>query len=212
MTFFQRTAYSSIAIMITIVAVSSTVISFASAFTVPYNHQINHNYRRNPSSSSLHAIPIFPSIPPAASTLSQSILINLDTVIDITDTSASISTPAIEVTTAATSAGIEEAFTDEIVFFDPTIQILAITSLVLILLAAAAKFFLNQMDAAIENVLVDFERTLKTKYASRWVSIENKLEGLVEPERAQVLFQIMEDLQEREPDFMAQVNRDMNKN
>lgn len=68
------------------------------------------------------------------------------------------------------------------------------------------------MDAAIENVLVDFERTLKTKYASRWVSIENKLEGLVEPERAQVLFQIMEDLQEREPDFMVQVNRDMNKN
>jgi len=81
---------------------------------------------------------------------------------------------------------------------------------VVVLLAILAKFFLNQMDAAIEKVLVDFESTMKRKYESRWVSIEAKLEGLSEPERSQKLFEIMEGLQQTEPMFMEKVNRDMN--
>lgn len=105
--------------------------------------------------------------------------------------------------------GFEDAFQDDIVLFDSTIQLLAIGFGVLVVLALAAKFLLNQMDSAIEKVLVEFETTMKGKYASRWVSIEAKLDGLVEPERSQRLFAIMEELQVSEPDFMAQVNRDM---
>jgi len=106
-------------------------------------------------------------------------------------------------------SGIEDAFTDEIVLMDPTIRLLLTGFGVVVVLAIAAKFFLSQMDSAIEKVLVEFETTMRRKYASRWVSIEAKLDGLVEPERAQRLFSIMEELNQSEPDFMAKVNRDM---
>ena len=105
---------------------------------------------------------------------------------------------------------LEDAFTDEIDFLgDSTVQLLFAGFGVLVILFLVAKFFLNQMDAAIENVLVDFENTMKTKYESRWVSIEAKLEGLDEPERSQKLFEIMEGLQQTEPVFMEKVSRDM---
>ena len=65
------------------------------------------------------------------------------------------------------------------------------------------------MDEAIEKVLVEFENTMKGKYPSRWVSMEAKLDGLVEPERSQRLFAIMEELQASEPQFMAKVNSEM---
>ena len=64
----------------------------------------------------------------------------------------------------------------------------------------------NKCRVSIEKVLVEFESTMKRKYASRWVSIAAKLEGLDEPERSQKLFAIMEQLQETEPQFMAKVN------
>ena len=115
----------------------------------------------------------------------------------------------IDTITENVPAGFEDAFTDEIVLFDDTIKLLVIGLAVVIVLAVGAKFFLNQMDAAIEKVLVDFENTMKTRYQSRWVSIEAKLDGLDEPERSQKLFLIMEQLQESEPDFMAKVNRNM---
>lgn len=109
----------------------------------------------------------------------------------------------------AVDKGIEEAFQDDIIYFDSTIQLIGGAAIVLVLLAAAAKFFLDKMDEAIEKVLVDFERTMKDKYASRWVSIEAKLDGLQEPERSQKLFSIMEELQTSEPQFMDKVNKDM---
>jgi uncharacterized Fe-S cluster-containing radical SAM superfamily enzyme len=65
------------------------------------------------------------------------------------------------------------------------------------------------MDDAIEKVLTEFEVVMKEKYQSRWVSIESKLDGLEEPQRSQRLFQIMENLQQTEPDFMDKVNKDM---
>ena len=46
-------------------------------------------------------------------------------------------------------------------------------------------------------------------YATRWVSIDAKLEGLEEPQRSQRLFEIMEGLQQSEPAFMEKVNRNM---
>lgn len=106
-------------------------------------------------------------------------------------------------------AGFDDAFTDELVFFDPTIRLLLTGFGVFVVLALIAKFLLGQMDGAIEKVLVEFEGTMRAKYASRWVSIEAKLEGLDEPERSQRLFQIMEKPEQDESDFMAQVNRDM---
>ncbi len=106
---------------------------------------------------------------------------------------------------------LEDSFSDEIDFLgDSTVQLLFVGFGVVVVLAILAKFFLNQMDAAIEKVLVDFESTMKRKYESRWVSIEAKLEGLGEPERSQKLFEIMEGLQQTEPMFMEKVNRDMN--
>ena len=103
-----------------------------------------------------------------------------------------------------------DSFTDEIdVFGDPTVRALTIGFGVLVILATAAKFFLNQMDSAIEKVLLDFESTMKRNYASRWVSIEAKLDGLEEPMRSQKLFEIMEGLEQDEPAFMEMVKGDM---
>ena len=124
-------------------------------------------------------------------------------------TQEAINSVLVESGRATASGGVEEAFKDDIVLFDSTIQLLAIGFGILVLLAVGAKSLLNSMDAAIENVLEDFETTLKAKYPSRWTSIETKLDGLQEPERSQTLFQIMEQLQETEPTFMEQVNRDM---
>eukprot|EP00594_Rhizosolenia_setigera_P007842 CAMPEP_0178968518 /NCGR_PEP_ID=MMETSP0789-20121207/18317_1 /TAXON_ID=3005 /ORGANISM="Rhizosolenia setigera, Strain CCMP 1694" /LENGTH=73 /DNA_ID=CAMNT_0020654493 /DNA_START=71 /DNA_END=292 /DNA_ORIENTATION=- len=62
---------------------------------------------------------------------------------------------------------------------------------------------------AIEKVSVDFETTMKAKYPSRWVSIESKLDGLEGPKRSQKLFEIMEELEASESQFMEQVIRDM---
>lgn len=107
------------------------------------------------------------------------------------------------------NAMTSDAFTDEIVLFDDTIKVFLFSSVLFVILALIGKFFLNQMDSAIEKVLRDFESTMKKKYASRWVSIETKLKGLKEPDRSQKLFEIMEELQKTEPDFYAKVNEDM---
>lgn len=101
-----------------------------------------------------------------------------------------------------------DAFTDEIVLFDDTIKIILFSFTAFVVLALVAKFFLNQMDSAIEKVLIEFESTLKTKYASRWVSIEAQLKGLNEPERSQKLFVIMEEMQKKEPEFYAKLMGD----
>ena len=111
---------------------------------------------------------------------------------------------------AESDVAFEDAFTDEVdLFNDPTIRLLLVGFGVFVVLAVVAKSLLNQMDAAIEKVLVEFETTMKSKYASRWVSIEAKLEGLEEPQRSQRLFEIMEGLQQSEPAFMEKVNRNM---
>jgi hypothetical protein len=105
---------------------------------------------------------------------------------------------------------LEDSFQDDIdLFGDPTIRALVIGFGVLVILATLAKFFLNQMDSAIEKVLVDFESTMKKKYESRWNTIEANLDGLAEPERSQRLFEIMEGLEQSEPAFMEKVKREM---
>ena len=116
----------------------------------------------------------------------------------------------IQTTNNENDIAFEDAFTDQINFFDDSIiQLILVSFSIVISLSFIFKFFLNQMDNAIEKVLIDFENTMKKNYASRWVSIEAKIDGLNETERSQMLFEIMEKLQKEEPYFMEQVNQDM---
>ena len=66
------------------------------------------------------------------------------------------------------------------------------------------------MDNAIEATLLDFETTMKRFHTKRWEKkIAPQLEGLGDDERAQKLFDIMEQLQKEDPEFMAKVNNQM---
>ena len=110
---------------------------------------------------------------------------------------------------AADDIGIEEAFNDDIQFLDPTIKLELGIFGVVVLLLLAANALLGQMDSAIEKVLADFERAMKSKYASRWIEIEEELDGLEGAERTQKLGAIMERMQNEEPKLMERINADM---
>lgn len=105
--------------------------------------------------------------------------------------------------------GIEEAFKDDIQFLDPTIQLELGIFAAVVLLLVAANALLGQMDGAIEKVLGDFEKVMKNKYASRWIEIEEELEGLNGAERTQKLGIVMDRMQKDEPKLMEKVNADM---
>jgi hypothetical protein len=109
---------------------------------------------------------------------------------------------------AAASAA---AFSDSIVTFDGTIQTMVIVFGVVVLILAGMKAYSGQMDAAIEEVLVDFEATLKRSYPQRWQVVEEKLQGLGGDERDIELLRIMEELQQKEPAFMTQLTKKMGK-
>ena len=111
--------------------------------------------------------------------------------------------------TASDDIGIEEAFKDDIQFLDPTIKLELGIFAAVVLLLVAANFLLSQMDNAIESVLSDFEEVMKNKYASRWIEIEEELEGLDGAERTQKLGIIMDRMQKDEPRLMEKVNVDM---
>jgi hypothetical protein len=94
---------------------------------------------------------------------------------------------------------------------DPTVRGMVGGLAVVVVLLLLAKFVFTQMDAAMETVLGEFETTLQEKYPNRWTKMEDQylLATLTEPERSQRLLQIMEQLQQEDPKFMAQVNQDM---
>ena len=110
---------------------------------------------------------------------------------------------------ASDDIGIEEAFKDDIQFLDPTIQLELGIFAAVVLLLVAANALLGQMDGAIEKVLGDFEKVMKNKYASRWIEIEEELEGLNGAERTQKLGIVMDRMQKDEPKLMEKVNADM---
>lgn len=110
---------------------------------------------------------------------------------------------------ASDDIGIEEAFKDDIQFLDPTIKLELGIFAVVVLLLVAANALLNQMDNAIESVLRDFEIVMKSKYANKWIEIEEELEGLDDAERTQKLGIIMDRMQRDEPKLMERVNADM---
>jgi hypothetical protein len=69
-------------------------------------------------------------------------------------------------------------------------------------------WLLEHMDSGFEYVLVEFEKTMRAIYPSRWYKLEKEagLKDLDEIQRSVKLIAIMERLQEEEPEFMAEVN------
>ena len=109
----------------------------------------------------------------------------------------------------ADDIGMDQAFSDSIVTFDGAIRNMAIGFAVVVLLLAGLKVLTDQMDAAIEKVLVDYEATLKRFFPQRWERIAEQLVGLEGDERDIKLLALVEDLQEKEPAFMARVKEKM---
>ncbi len=103
----------------------------------------------------------------------------------------------------------DQAFSDSIVTFDGPIRNMAIGFAVVVLLLVGLKALTDQMDAAIEKVLVDYEATLKRFFPQRWELIAEKLVGLEGDERDVKLLALVEELQEKDPAFMARVKEKM---
>ena len=151
----------------------------------------------------LHALP-----PPVSSTID---------FVHFNDASASLSHHVSSMLVAAAQdIGIDEAFTDEIdLVGDPLVQKMVGAFGVVIVLLLVANVLLGQMDGAIRNVLGDFEQAMRTRYASRWIEIEEELEGLgidsetESPERTEALMKIMERMEREEPTLMERVNAEM---
>jgi hypothetical protein len=102
------------------------------------------------------------------------------------------------------------AFTDEIdLFGDPTIQKMVGVFTVVVVLMIGFSALMGQMDSSIKNVVVDFERAMKKHYGKRWKKIDAQLKGLDPADRSVKLIKIMEDLQTKEPEFMAKVVQKM---
>jgi type IV secretory pathway VirB2 component (pilin) len=101
---------------------------------------------------------------------------------------------------------VEEAFQDTISFADGPVGVLAAAFGVFVVVAVGLKAVMGQMDTAIEKVLSDFEATMQRYYPKRWKEIEeSSLEGLQGDARDIKLLQVMEELQQKEPEFMTRV-------
>jgi len=106
---------------------------------------------------------------------------------------------------------IEQAFQDSVDFFDlsgPLGTILLATVGVVALLVLL-KSLTNQMDAAIEKVLVDYESSLKKISPQRWEEIAAELEKVPAEELPEKLVSIMEKMQEEEPELMSEIKEGM---
>lgn len=104
------------------------------------------------------------------------------------------------------------AFSDSINLFDGPILIIFGVFGAIIAALVVIKLLGEQMDSAIEQVLVDFERTMKESYPQRWQNdIRPVLESLEGEERQQKLVKIMEDMQTDDPNFMSRVQEKMKK-
>jgi hypothetical protein len=104
---------------------------------------------------------------------------------------------------------IDAAFSDSINAMDGPIKIMIGTFGIVILVLVALKALAGQMDNAINQVLLEFETTLKRFHPQRWKTIEEQLEGLEGDPRDVKLLTMMEELQDTEPKFMAKVEEQM---
>lgn len=109
-------------------------------------------------------------------------------------------------TTAVDDVPLDEAFQDSVSFTDGPIRTILIVFGIFVVLAAGLKTMMGQMDNAIEQVIRDFEATMRAYYSKRWRAIEtNDLQGLEGYERDVKLLQVMEQMQKDEADFMTEV-------
>lgn len=123
----------------------------------------------------------------------------------------------------AAASDTAEAFTDQIDYFgDPMVRTLFLVFGGVVVLLAGLSVLSQKVDDAIESVIVDFEAVLRTdpEFRSKWQDIATQLEEyeadvneIVNSEkeltRKQKLFEIMEEMQEKEPALMKRINRKM---
>ena len=133
---------------------------------------------------------------------------------------SSAATDSIAATVAATATDASATFIDQIDYFgDPTIRTLFIVFGGVVLLLTAISALSRQVDAAIENVIVDFENVLKSstappEFQSKWKAIELQLKEYDNEvdkaeKRKQKLFKIMEEMEQTEPELMKRVSSKM---
>ena len=108
----------------------------------------------------------------------------------------------------------QEAFTDSIQYMDSTIAtMVGVFGFVMIGLIGYKVLFIDPTDNAIQQVIVDFERTMMHNYPQKWnTDIRPQLTGL-EPgtmERQEKLIQIMESMERTDPEFMKRVQTKIN--
>jgi hypothetical protein len=104
----------------------------------------------------------------------------------------------------------DTAFSDSIVTFDDSVRNMIIVFTVFVALLTGIKLLTGQMDQAIEQVLIEFESTMKRFYPQRWQVLAESLEGLEGDAREVKLLSIMDELQSSDPEFMARVKEKMN--
>eukprot|EP00527_Entomoneis_sp_CCMP2396_P008700 CAMPEP_0198137660 /NCGR_PEP_ID=MMETSP1443-20131203/1139_1 /TAXON_ID=186043 /ORGANISM="Entomoneis sp., Strain CCMP2396" /LENGTH=200 /DNA_ID=CAMNT_0043799169 /DNA_START=82 /DNA_END=684 /DNA_ORIENTATION=+ len=107
---------------------------------------------------------------------------------------------------------IPDAFMDQVdLLNDPLLRNMVAVFGIVILILVGVNALLAQMDSAIANVLVDFEKTMRATYPSRWYELEEEagLEDLDQIQRSVKLIAIMERLQVEEPEFMTKLTSKM---
>jgi hypothetical protein len=106
--------------------------------------------------------------------------------------------------------GLEDAFTDSINYTDGPVRTILIAGVVFVAALVALKALSSRVDAAIAEVLVAFEKTMKLYYPSRWERLEEtQLQNLTGDERDLKLLEVMEQIQVNEPTFMLEVKEKM---
>ena len=131
-------------------------------------------------------------------------------------TGATATTTATETAIAAASDA-SEVFTDQIdLFGDPTVRTLFLVFGGVVVVLAGLSVLSKKVDDAILSVVGDFEVVLRTspEFKSKWAEIEPQLKQYDQEvdkaiKRKQKLFEIMEEMQAKEPALMERINTKM---
>lgn len=109
--------------------------------------------------------------------------------------------------------GTAAAFQDQVNLLDGTVQIMLGVFVAVVAVLTVLSILANKMDEAIYQTQKDFETTLRQYYPRRWKEIEQQLPAPTsasdDQERAMKLINIMEEMMEKEPEFMKDVQKRM---
>jgi hypothetical protein len=112
-------------------------------------------------------------------------------------------------TAAADEVAFDGAFQDSISLTDGPIKIMLAVFVVVMGGLLGLTFLSGKVDEAIYETLTDMEATLKKYHPKRWERMEAELDGLVEEARDIKLLAMMEEMQEKEPEFMTKLRKQM---